>query len=186
MKKLFLLALTSAAFAGLASAATVSAFCGSADVTSFTTGTPVTSPIITCPSFLSLSTPGGSVYTDSTLSTLSFVTGIILQPTGVATMAYSGGGFTFNPVSFVVQSNTGQVAGTSNTLVGIGSAAAFNVTYDVTQTSANGSVGASTGSVAVTYNYTTPQGSVPEPATFGLLGGSLVGLGLIARRKRKA
>jgi len=40
------------------------------------------------------------------------------------------------------------------------------------------------GELTVTYDYTTPDGSAPEPATMALLGGGLIGLAAIIRRRR--
>jgi hypothetical protein len=186
MKKFMLLALTSAAFAGLASAATVSVLCGSADVDgAVMSGTPTLSATITCPSFASLVAfiPGGSTYQDTTVGTQSSVTGIFGQGVGSAVMTFSGGGFTYTPLTNNVATNTADIIGSTDTLVGIGSLASFGVSYSVTSFTPS-AIGQSTGSVGVIYNYTTVQNGVPEPATAGLLGGALVALGLIARKRK--
>ncbi len=56
----------------------------------------------------------------------------------------------------------------------------FNVAVSSAVTS--GSVQTSTGDVIVEYDYTL-NSATPEPATLGLVGGALVGLGLIARKR---
>jgi len=42
-----------------------------------------------------------------------------------------------------------------------------------------------TAEAEVTYEYTVSQPATPEPATIGLMGGALIGLGMLARRLRK-
>jgi hypothetical protein len=157
MKKLFLLALTSAAFAGLASAATVTAFCGSADVNSFTTGQAVASAHITCPAFSSLvGLPGGAAWTGTDLTTLSGITPIIGQGTGLATMTYTDtlALFVYNPAVNNVSTAALAIQGSTNPLASTSyGGLTFDVWYNVTQTSAwlNGNLYASDASSTALY-----------------------------------
>jgi hypothetical protein len=183
MKKLLLLAVTAMAFSSFAHAALYVVTCGNADVNDGNG----TSPNITCPSFNNLLTPGGTgVYTNTSLRTLSSVTQIFDNQgnpiAGSAVMTYSSGAFTFTPVTSNPTTSANNVNGTSNTLIGPGNGSTFLVNF--ASTAATGTIGQATGSVAVVYNYSVPTSGVPEPSTLSLLGGSLLGLGFIARRRK--
>lgn len=91
----------------------------------------------------------------------------------------------------ILTEDTGQVAGTTSAYLGTGT---FDLNYSTLSsfTIAGGGDNVSASQVTVTgatatviYTYTTPS-AVPEPASFLLLGGGLIAIGSLRRRKKTA
>lgn len=63
-------------------------------------------------------------------------------------------------------------------------AALAGVSIGDSWSSGTGSFNNSAFDYGIAVNYSTATAETPEPATFGLMGGALIGLGFLARRKR--
>jgi hypothetical protein len=103
-------------------------------------------------------TPSGSSIFDP-LSSGSCSTAVGTFPTVVS------GGCASNPSAFL---------GASSTFI------AANVTGHATGLQANGDIGVA---AYIFYDYSTPAAGTPEPATLGLCGAALIGLGIIGRKR---
>lgn len=103
-------------------------------------------------------TPSGSSLYDP------LTTGSCATAPGVFTVIVSGG-CASNPSAFL---------GASSTFV------AANVSGHATGLQANGNIGVA---AAIFYDYSTPPTGTPEPATLGLCGAALIGLGVIGRKR---
>ncbi len=84
-----------------------------------------------------------------------------------------------------------QTSGFDPNLIGLGT---YGVTFNTGEyTTSGGSGGNITASastqdnlnLSITYNYSTPQISTPEPASMALIGSGLAGIGAVTRRRRK-
>lgn len=148
----------------------------------------------------SFSTSGGSgtaEVTNVTGSWQAYGGGVALPlplgPTAIAMSPTTGGPYTLPP-NAAFGPSTGNAAagswaiGTLPQWTGAGNivfSSEGNVVVSLTKTNNVDAVQDITWSSlwSVTYEY-TPEGQVPEPGTFALLGGALVGLAALARRKK--
>jgi PEP-CTERM motif len=207
MKNTLLLSLSLAALSTLASAATVSCTVTPAGiVTGYSTSTADING-----SFVNTGarvTQGGTLASTAvfTCPTITVAAGSTIQNYQVlATGDYTGGPFGTTSGTSVTMGylvNGGLVSGASQTLIVSGGNSSNNVVpptpfqLGATQggvTTANGftvslssqvtagTVGASTAQVVLSY---TVQSGTPEPATLGLVGSALVGLGFLARKRK--
>jgi hypothetical protein len=185
MKKLFLIAISLVALAGLAGATPIN--CGG-PLMNPNSG-PVDGPVCTA------TAPGGFFISALTLTSTDDYTGYI---SGNPTVSYTIG-FDQNP-GFAAINGTGigcQVTTTgspahsvpcSNTPQTINGnfGGSATVQLNASNTVANGVVTGA--SVVYTLDYAVTQiqtSGTPEPATLGMMGSALVGLGFLARRKKK-
>ena len=206
MKKVLLLSVISCAFAGFASAATIISCTVTAagQLTPYATGSgPNTgfsiangnsggdiAGAISCPS---IDAGLGNIVTQWGIGATSDYTGGPYDTTSGTTvsMTYTVVGGLNDGVSQLLQVSGGN---NSNTFVpstpfalgplqnpGTQIVSGFTVTINSALTE-GGPVGSSTGQVVVAYE-TGP--ATPEPATLGLMGSALLGLGFFGRRKKK-
>ena len=112
----------------------------------------------------------------------NFVVGAIAGSSTVNNINLSG---IFSP------STVTQTTGFDPNLIGLGT---YGVTFNTGEfTTSGGSGGNLTASattqdnlnLSITYNYSTPQISTPEPASMALIGSGLAGIGAVTRRRRK-
>jgi hypothetical protein len=203
MKKFAVLALVSAAFAALATAAPCTGGTGGGFVL-FTGGTtPVVSNQITC----SVTAPANNYITSVSIFTISDLTNGANNPSFTITtqalnFSSTGNGVVTNltPANTTVTgaaqvASSGALTGNTNqSLTAL--SVSFLATSAVNSGTANGSsidasgitgiTGTAAGVVSgifFTYAPITQQG-VPEPATLSLVGGALLGLGFIARKRK--
>jgi hypothetical protein len=202
MKKTLLLSLFIAAFAGLASATTVICTVTGGTVlvsqqggTAFSinggsgTSTGGSTGIISCPAITA--DPGFTINSYQVIATADFTSSISTPIPTTVTMLYTlVGGSQNGATSPLVTVTNGPGIGSNGSnpvspfAVGAnltGNQAAFTV--NVTSTVTAGSPAASSGSVGISYTEVAVTG-VPEPATLGLMGSALLGLGFLARRKK--
>ncbi len=206
MKKVLLLSVLSCAFAAFASAATISCtVSASGSLTPYTTGDGPNTGFS-----IAAGNSGGDIAGAIACPSIDAGLGNIITSWGIqATGDYTGGPFgttsgTTVSMTYTVvgglnniqsqlllvsggNSSNGFVPGTPFTLgptqnPGTQTVNAFTVTIN-SLLSAGGPVGASTGQVVINYE-TRPVSDTPEPATLGLMGSALLGLGFFGRRKK--
>ncbi len=209
MKKTLLLSLSLAVFGSLASASLISCtVAGGTGYTGYTTGTadingsfantgvsianggPLASTaVFSCPA---LNAGAGNIITNFQLfGTGDYTGGPFGTTSGTqVTLVFSANAGPFNGATQTLMVSGGNSSNTFNpttpfqlgsTAGGLQSYSAFTVNLSSTVNS--GTVGASTAQVVFSYT-TAPVGETPEPATLGLMGSALIGLGFLARRKK--
>jgi PEP-CTERM motif len=190
MKKLTILIFAFVVLASIAGATPI--FCGSASYAAGNAG-PVS---ITCAAALATA-PGGSFINSITLIISSDYTGFINGNPSV-TLTYTQSPLTLtpdplipDPLTEVVNTNLGNTPPNSQpvtyTQTVFGNFGLSNVAFTILGTSAVAGGGVVSSSSVIFLDYTTSPiiGGVPEPATMGLMGASLLGLGFLARKSGK-
>jgi hypothetical protein len=208
-KKLIGLSLVTLVFTVAASASTMQQYCGGDTLTNTSTGFPdpfLTGFGISCASF---TVPTGYTLTSVDLTINDDFSSAFGTGTSTSQLTYTFTGFSLSQltstVSGIGSSGAPAFTGTGCTLpgtfgnataidctdtsVGVPSTTSFNgLSISVSETwSAGGlqSNGAETINISEFFTY-TPTVSTPEPASLMMIGGGLIGLAMLARRKRSA
>ena len=197
MKKIIVLFLSLTIMASLAGAVTLmcSNFGSSA---AFPSG--VGTRVDVCPAF---SAPGGNVITSVTVTVFGDYTfGASGSNTVHFTFGSSAGGGSgpfdvpagltgWSPVGPILGDVSGGTSSSTSTTLGMTSGLGLptvsvgSFSVGITSSVTLGTIfGAASAGVQIDYTYAPPQQGVPEPATLGIMGASLLGLGLLARKKK--
>ncbi len=190
LSRVWTVTLVTVLFAGLAGAATIGFNC-SPFPTAFANGNGGPTDV-GCAAPVGV--PAGSILNSVTVNFLADYqfgsASNMVDVTFVPSTAGMPGGSAWTPPSMTLtviggNSSPSPLPSGSSSLNAAGIAYAFANGFNVAISSSvvSGQVATSSGSAAVVYNYTAPTG-VPEPATFAIVGGGLMALGLIARRRR--
>jgi hypothetical protein len=177
--------------AGAANASTLYQFCSPASITTIVNGTPGTGLSVTCgpsnlPSidfitgvdlWITQDYSYGSSGSNTLVTTFTPTAGFVGSPescstTGASSSAGSACSFTGLPSGVEYASTS-----TGAALQTLGTTGIFTVGISAAVTA--GTINAASAGVMVEYDYNSP---VPEPATFGLIGSALLGLGVLGRK----
>jgi hypothetical protein len=207
-KKVLGLLIVTLMFSVAASAATVSEFCGGATLTNVSVGFPtpfLTGAPVTCAGFTA---PVGQTITSEDITVNNDFSSGLGTTTDTVTFTYNLVGFNFSSLTGTnsgvgvsgVPVFTGS-AGSSCSIPGaFGNAVAIDCRDNVSATTvgpigfsvfstwtAGGlqSNGAETINISAFFTYSVPTVTTPEPATLLMIGGGLIGLALVARRKKR-
>jgi hypothetical protein len=187
LKRLFSLSLLLTAAAALASADTITASCGPDGVTG-NTGTITT----TCNS---AGTPVGATSVDDLILTFRFDANFGIGAGSVQEnyVLIDGGalfgGLLDHPLDQIVTDSVRGIQGTFeifNPTVAQVNAILGGLQITDNWDSGTGSFNSPAFSYQIKVDYSTASASAPEPATLGLMGTALVGLGFLARRRRRS
>jgi hypothetical protein len=208
-KKLLGLLFASLILTAVASASTSQVYCGGDTLTNASTGFPdpfLSGFGISCPSF---TVPTGYTLTSVDITVNDDFSSAVGTGTSTSQLTYTFTGFSISQltstVSGIGSSNAPTFTGTgcslpgahgnataidcTDTSVGVPSTTSFNaLSISVSETWTSGGLqsnGAETINISEFFTY-TPTVSTPEPASLMMIGGGLIGLAMVARRKRRA
>ncbi len=194
MKKLLLVSLATLALSLTSSAATITWNCATTGAVQGLSGQSGSNTVTTACTTIDLAAPLGSIFTNVTMNfVLDFTFNNFDPGAKSTTWAVNALGTNLDVAGFVVDNSGGANqrphAGSTSTsnaadlalysALGTGpiNFAAGTISY----TGASTAVTGGTADMQIILTYTS---SVPEPSTFALLGSALVGIGMIAHRKR--
>lgn len=193
MKKLVLLSLPFLVLSLTASAATITWNCPTTGSLQGLAGQSASNTAIVSCTTVDAAAPGGSTFSSVQLNfALDFTFNSFDAGTKSTIWALNPPGTGLDASGIIVNSANRPVTGSTASVLaadlalysGLGTGPVNFPAGSISYVGASTAVTGGTADMQIILTYTTATGGVPEPSTFALLGSALVGIGLIARRKR--